>query len=147
MPITAMVMVINFNGLESPDQDSPQPARDVVLMDMDIISARDLLMLSQSHTTDMAFMVTHMVMVIMVIPVLLSQLLLAQLVSPVTQQELPMLPLVSHSVHEASGLLSPTMATMATPLLTVVSDTALLDTQVQPHLSSKTAHGVLASKM
>merc|ERR1712088_914206 len=115
---------------------------------MDIISARDLLMLNQSHITDMDFMVTHMVMVIMVIPVLLSQLLLAQLVSLVTQVLLlPMLLMVSHWVHEASGLLTPTMAIMAIPLLTVVSDTALLDTQVQPHLSSKTAHGVLASKM
>jgi ABC-type nitrate/sulfonate/bicarbonate transport system ATPase subunit len=79
--------------------------------------------------------------------VLLSQLLLAQLVSPVTHQELPMLLMVSHSVHEASALLNLIMVIMATPLLTVVLDTALLDIQVLPHLSSKTAHGVLASKM
>jgi hypothetical protein len=58
-----------------------------------------------------------------------------------------MLLMVSHSVHEANGLLNLMVTFMATPLLTVVSDTALLDTQVLPHLSSKTAHGVLASKM
>jgi hypothetical protein len=47
----------------------------------------------------------------------------------------------------ANGLLNLMVTFMATPLLTVVSDTALLDTQVLPHLSSKTAHGVLASKI